>query len=260
MATTLVVVPVYGQWDYALDTVTSLYRAADASFYDSCQSVECVVYDDASPDYKPEYEAAIRAVDPRVTFHRFEKNAGMTRSWNAGLSLARERAIPFTCLANSDLLFTPNWDRYLRDAAASHALAGPVSNAPGHTTKHQDVARYKPDYVLSDEWKDLVATADQLRASHPTTVIRARVNGFCMMAGTELAWKYPFDKDNVLDPSCPMAGNEDRLQDRWERVGMTFAVVPASFVFHYRSVTRGDRYKKGRWMRRGPQPQRRSEL
>jgi GT2 family glycosyltransferase len=183
----------------------------------------------------------------------------MTRSWNAGLALARALDYKYTCLANSDLLFSPGWDSYLRDACDTHILAGPVSNAAGHTSKYQDVARYLPDYKLSDKWDDLADVATKLRYSHHSKV-NARVNGFCMMTRTELAWEHAFDAENVLDPSCPMAGNEDRLQDRWTKRGQSFAVVPASYVFHYRSVTRGNKYKRGRWMRMGEQPKKGKEL
>lgn len=258
MSLTLVVVPVHSHWDYALKTVKSLYWAAENSFFDSSNSVDCVVYDDGSPDYSEEREKELLAVDRRVSFIRYKDNAGMTRSWNNGLTLARTGKYEFCCLANSDLLFTPGWDLWLRDACKDYALTGPVSNAAGHTSKFQDVALYANNYKLSDDWADLSRTADELRVSQLGKVVPARVNGFCMMTRTQLAWKHAFDKYHVFDPSCPMAGNEDRLQDRWKKAGLDFAVVPTSYVFHYRSVTRGDRYKKGRWMRMA-QPPKRSE-
>ena len=252
MANLLVVVPVYSQWEYAVAAVESLYRAADAAYFESSGEVDCVVFDDGSPDYDPAWERKLLAVDRRVSFVRYKDNAGMTRSWNSGLNLARAGGYHSCCLTNSDVLFAPNWDAHLRAAvseAGGYALAGPVSNAPGHTTRHQDVAKYLPDYRLSDAWTDLKATAEALGARAPAPV-PSRLNGFCLMTRTELAWAHPFDRHHVLDPKCPMAGNEDRLQDRWAKAGLTFAVCPRSFVFHYRSVTRGDRFKKGRWMRR----------
>lgn len=249
MANLLVVVPVHSHWDYAVRTVESLYRAADASYFDSSGEVDCVVYDDGSPDYDLAWERKLLAVDRRVSFVRYTDNRGMTRSWNAGLNLARAGGYYSCCLTNSDVLFTPGWDAHLRAAVnGDYALAGPVSNAPGHTTKHQDVAKYLPAYELADDWDALKATAAAL-AARGLSPVQARVNGFCMMTRTELAWANRFDKYHVLDPKCPMAGNEDRLQDRWEKAGLKFCVVPSSFVFHYRSVTRGDRFKRGRWMR-----------
>lgn len=248
MPNLLVVVPVYSHWDYAVRTVASLYRAAAASYFESSADVHCVVIDDGSPDHSPLWEQRLLDIDPRVTFIRYSNNAGMTRSWNVGLGIARVGHFHWCCLANSDLLFTPGWDAHLRTAGDEYALVGPVSNAPGHTTKHQDVARYLPGYTLSDDWDDLKAVAADL-GSRGLAPVPARVNGFCMLTRTAVAWANPFDKDHVLDPRCPMAGNEDRLQDRWARAGLKFAVVPSAFVFHYRSVTRGDRFRKGRWMR-----------
>jgi GT2 family glycosyltransferase len=248
MPVLLVVVPVYSHWEYAVRTVASLYRAADASCFESSADVACVVLDDGSPDYSPLWEQRLLDIDPRVSFLRYPDNRGMTRSWNAGLKLARAGGNVWCCLANSDLLFTPGWDAHLRLAGNEYALTGPVSNAPGHTSKVQDVGVYLPDYVLSDEWGALKTVADDL-GSRGLSPVPARVNGFCMMTRTEVAWAHPFNADHVLDPRCPMAGNEDRLQDRWAKAGLRFAVCPASFVFHYRSVTRGDRFRKGRWMR-----------
>lgn len=254
MALQLVVVPVYSHWAYALRTVESLYRAADASHFESSAAVDCIVYDDGSPDYDPAWERRLLAVDRRVSFVRYKDNQGMTRSWNAGLNLARAGGYYACCLGNSDLLFTPGWDAHLRAALNNgYALAGPVSNAAGHTSRHQDVAKYLPNYTLTDDWDALKHTADDL-GSRGLTNVPARLNGFCMMTLTDVAWKHRFDKYHVFDPKCPMAGNEDRLQDRWEKAGLKFCVVPSAFVFHYRSVTRGDRFCKGRWMRATPEP------
>ncbi len=262
MALTLVVVPVHGHWEYALRTVKSLYWANESSQFDSSQETDCVVFDDASPDYSKEREQALLAVDRRVSFVRYKDRAGMTRSWNSGLNLARAGSYVYACLANSDLMFTPAWDEPLRDALKAHALVGPVSNAPGLTSRVQAVEPYDPEYKLSDDWPDLAATAGRLRASQRGVVIPAKVNGFCMMTRTDVAWKNAYDRHHVFDPGKPMAGNEDELQKRWAARGLTSAVVPASFVFHYRSVTRGDRYRKGRWMRMGQSApaKKRSEL
>jgi GT2 family glycosyltransferase len=46
-----------------------------------------------------------------------------------------------------------------------------------------------------------------------------------------------------------MTGNEDELQARWAKKGMKSGVVLSTFIFHYRSVSRGDKYKWGRWYR-----------
>ena len=43
---------------------------------------------------------------------------------------------------------------------------------------------------------------------------------------------------------------EDELQDRWKAKGWKFGVACGSFIFHYRSVTRGIKYAKGKWSRK----------
>jgi hypothetical protein len=46
-----------------------------------------------------------------------------------------------------------------------------------------------------------------------------------------------------------MTGNEDELQSRWRAKGMKFAAALGSFIFHYRSVSRGKKFAKGKWLR-----------
>ena len=70
-----------------------------------------------------------------------------------------------------------------------------------------------------------------------------------MLARTDVWWKGKFDKQYVFDPRKKMAGNEDELQKRWKRIGQRSGFVPSSFIFHYRSVTRGERYKDRGWHR-----------
>ena len=61
-----------------------------------------------------------------------------------------------------------------------------------------------------------------------------------MVARTRTWWSGAYDKDHVFDPSHPMTENEMELEMRWSMVGRRFAIAPGSFVFHYRSVSRGE--------------------
>ena len=189
----------------------------------------------------------------RSPFHRFPFNAGMTRSWNAGLALARDLGATYCCITNNDVVFAPGWDVPLaRWCDEGYALTGPVTNAPGHTIGRQGVARWCPGYEPSDDPAAIAAVASHLADAHPDTVVPGRLNGFCLFGRTDVFWSHAFDATAgfVLDPAYPMERNEERLQDRWAAAGLRFAAVPASYVLHYRSVARGDRFRRGQAMRR----------
>jgi hypothetical protein len=47
-----------------------------------------------------------------------------------------------------------------------------------------------------------------------------------------------------------MTLSEYELQGRWRKDNLHIGFCPGSFVFHYRAVTRGDRYKRGKWYRK----------
>ena len=67
-----------------------------------------------------------------------------------------------------------------------------------------------------------------------------RLNGFCMAANTETWWAGAHGKEHVFDPGkkFKLTKNEDELQGRWERLKLPVGIVPGSFVFHYRGVSR----------------------
>ncbi len=243
----LVVVPAYSFWEYTVAAVRSAYACSELS-------LQCAVFDDASPDFTQEDEQRVRAIDASVHFHRFELNAGMTRSWNAGLALARDIGAEYCCITNNDVVFSPGWDSPLaRWCDEGFALTGPVTNAPGHTIGRQGVSRWLAAYEASDDERTIAEVARRLRLDHPDTIVEGRLNGFCLFGRTDVFWKHAFDPDRdlVLDPAFAMERNEEVLQDRWARDGLTFGAVPASYVLHYRSVARGDRYRRGQSLRRG---------
>jgi len=67
-----------------------------------------------------------------------------------------------------------------------------------------------------------------------------RINGFCMAAKTETWWLGAHTKEFVFDSGrkFKLTKNEDELQGRWEKKGIAVGIVPGSFVFHYRGVSR----------------------
>jgi GT2 family glycosyltransferase len=240
----VVIVPSFSHFGYAKTTVETALAHTPGC--------KVALVDDASPDWKKQDWKKWPLAGMHL--HRFARNGGLTRSWNYGLRLARDWGAPYAVCANSDLLFTPGWFEALKASlAAGCHLAGPVTNAPGHNPLQQ-VARYLPDYKLTDDPRYLAKAAARLgRLFQPGHFVKARLNGYCMAARTDVWWSGTHDKDSVFDPKHKMVLNEDELQGRWKKLGRLAGAVPASFVFHYRGVSRrhGHRGKEGRgWFRK----------
>ena len=87
-----VVIPTYGQFDYALKCLDSLVRLT--------ADYQCIVIDDGSPDWSDAVRADIEHIVPRQHLHleRFETNRGLTAAWNQGLTLARQFGNPCAAL------------------------------------------------------------------------------------------------------------------------------------------------------------------
>jgi glycosyltransferase involved in cell wall biosynthesis len=257
-----VIVPTFNHLEYAASAVAS---ALDWSL----PGTVALVVDDASPDWhRPsvgvtKHLNGLRAVygKSRVQLERFDVNGGLTRSWNRGLQLAREQGYEYACCTNSDVLFSPGWDIPVYTALdAGLALAGPVTNAPG--TEHaQWVGHLLPDYRPSDLLSELICVSE-LISGHRERHVEGTVNGFCMVARTATWWANAYDDAHVFrprndftsrgerNPTPLMTLNEYELQRRWHAKGLRTGFCPGSFVFHYRSVSRGDAHRKGQWLRK----------
>ncbi len=223
----LVVIPTYGQLDYGVEAArTALTHTPGCTV---------LVVDDCSPEWnsfdKKRFPTGTR-------FHRFGKNGGLTRSWNLGLRVARDEKFEFACCTNSDVLFTPSWADPLVWATGHGAhLVGPLTNAPGHQAKQQ-VKRHLPDFVVRDDPAYLAEQAQKLSVRNRFTFTEMRLNGFCLFARTDVWWAGAFSPTDVFNPKFKLTKNEDELQGRWLKAGRVCAMVPTSFVFHYRGVTR----------------------
>ena len=255
-----VIVPTYGHFEYAA-------RAIRSALGHTRTKTHVIVVDDGSVgglDALKNLYHQLETGRSRLTLFGFDNNGGLTRSWNQGLRIARNLGCAYTCCGNSDLVFPVGWDVPIVTALENRDvhLVGPVTNAPGTESK-QDVKRYVHKYELTDEQAKLDKLCMQLTNDYGSEIIEATINGFCMVAKTETWWKNAFDKENVFrprndydsqgrpNPTPLMTLNEYELQRRWHKAGLKSAICPGSFVFHYRAVSRGDRYKKGNWYRMG---------
>lgn len=256
------VIPTYGAFEYAKTTIESAFEHTQGSL--------CVLMvDDASPDWEahgvPLYEdCRSRYGHARFRSVRYVENGGLTRSWNCGLNYfnSPECEAEHICCANSDLIFTRNWDLPLRAAAEAFALVGPMTNTPG-TCEEQDYKTLMRDLRLTDDPKLLDREARFIAKVYAgmTRQVKA-INGFCLFARRDTWFSGAFAQEEVFrprndfnskgqrNPTPLMTLNEDELQHRWTNLGRKFGICFDSLVFHYRSVSRGERYAKGDWQRK----------
>jgi len=121
------------------------------------------------------------------------------------------------------------------------ALVGPVTNAPGHRPRQQVKGLVK-GYKVSDDQAYIDGVAARLSQDRRLELWSPnRINGFCMAAKTETWWAGAHGAEHVFDPGrkFKLTKNEDELQGRWEKKKIAVGIVPGSFVFHYRGVSRG---------------------
>lgn len=243
-------------------------RISLASFFATTPSAVAIVVDDGSADWNREYEQSLEQLAAQYTnvsikFIHFPKNGGLTRSWNAGLTLANSLKLDYAIAGNNDVIFTTNWYAGMLHALNNgYHLVGPLSNAPGITAKGaQQIERYISNFKVTDDRDKLNSYAAELYNAQFGSVIERPINGFFQLASMD-SWvkgKYdsihfyrpvnPFTSKGYVNTTPLMTLNEDELQKRWRDKHMKSAVVLSSFIFHYRAVTRGDRYRRGNWYR-----------
>jgi GT2 family glycosyltransferase len=232
----------------ALQAAETAARKSDSTGLGFSVSWEDVFfYDDASPPDK----ARLWDKSPYASLFTVERSVsrqGCTTGWNAGLRWARSRGLPAVVIANDDVIFSVNWSRSLAQGVTAFSLVGPLSNTPGTANPAvQGIWNYVPAYRPSDDLLEIDRVASLLPAD--ASPIPSPVNGFCMAGRVSAWWQYAWSPQEVFNPAYPMGGNEDDLQRRGRHRGMTTAVCPGSFVFHYRSLSRGPRFARDMWYR-----------
>jgi glycosyltransferase involved in cell wall biosynthesis len=269
MPSLLVVVPTYNQFDYAIHAIRT--ALAHTTQFDT----HVAVVDDASPDRLnktaayAEYVTKLEALQHefgrrRITTFSFDSNGGLTRSWNAGLRIACRDTHDFCCITNSDVLFAPGWDVPLLPAIRQgFDLLGPVTNTPG-TEKEQYVGNYSVVYDKrhKDDTEHIAAVQQELATNQGSRVKISVLNGFCLFGAVRATWwdtAYSatdvFCPVNTLNargrknPTPLMTLNEYEFQTRLHARGRRSGICLGSYVYHYRAVSRGDKYKRGDWAR-----------
>jgi len=240
MCTYCFICPTYGHYEYA--------RAAVKSFFENTPNGVAIIVDDGHAEFHKFWDESWN-----VTAHHFKNSQGLTRSWNYGLAQARNMGAEYAICGNSDILFSPGWEvgpaRLLADNSV--ALVGPLSNGPGLSNKQQNIWDHIAGYQPNDAKEDIMKVATELSQKYEATDCRVprAINGFFMIGRTLRWWEGRFDDANIFHPHLRM-GDEHELQKRFGQRGWKCLVSLRSYIFHYRSVTRGDKFKHGMWFRR----------
>jgi glycosyltransferase involved in cell wall biosynthesis len=251
-----VIIPVYNHWNYATDCVDSLLATTPG--------VHVILVDDCSPEVPPAawLKERFHQSNGHNVYVRHPKNEQLTAAWNTGFRHAFRINPDFIVAGNSDILFSPDWWIALQQASRiGYHLVGPMTNTPGNT-KLQEITRLIPTYATDHTEAGIARVSTALRGWR-NHVEPTPINGFFMWAKTA-DWKSGAYKENFVfrpsnshfnsgkkNPTPLMTGNEDELQSRWgNKLKRKFGVACGSFIFHYRSVTRGIHYAKGRWSRK----------
>ncbi|MBK5307527.1 MAG: glycosyltransferase [Frankiaceae bacterium] len=223
-----VVIPFYGKAAYTAACALSVQRCSWAQ-------TDVVVVDDGSPHALSARRLLAQLPAP-VRIVRSDVNRGYTASVNAGVQAAAHDVV---VILNNDTRVTPGWDAPLIAALADPGVfaAGPLSNA----ASYQSVPALRTDGGWAvNEFDPAVAPdalAAALRARFPGTLVPLSIlNGFCYAVRRE-----DFLRLGGLDEDAFPSGygEEVDLMLRARKAGMRNVVTPASFVYHYKSVTFG---------------------
>jgi glycosyltransferase involved in cell wall biosynthesis len=268
-----IVIPTFGAWNYVIKAVRSAFDASETPL----ANLHVCIVDDASPTWNQWFEVADKHLDASKAKHletlHFTANGGLIRGQNAGLQWARKNGFDYCCIANSDVIFGAGWDKVLAEANNLYDLLGPVTNAPG-SEEPQQVSNYlqspqaraalkflESKSAFSDKPMEINQIARYLRDIHRSAVEQGPVNGFCLWAKTATWWDNAYDKRHVFCPSNDfnskgqsnptplMTLSEYELQHRWRHRNLKTGYCPGAYVFHYRSVSRGEMYRGRNWYR-----------
>jgi len=253
---------------YTAEVFANYTQKALESFFATTPGGTAIIVNDGSTGWSSDYEQSLLGLKNNysdVSLHllNFPQLGGLTRSWNAGLAKAEELGLDYAIAGNNDIIFSNNWyEGMLLALANGYELVGPISNAPGITAGgKQNVELYSPDYTLTDNLDEVNKVAEHVHKTYFGKTIESKVNGFFLMATLKSWIKGKFDEHNFfrpknshystgwLNPTPLMTANEDELQGRWAEKDMKSGIVLSTFIFHYRSVSRGNGYKLGKWYR-----------
>lgn len=220
-----IVIPVWNNVEYTIKAVDSIRINTHPNLY------EIVIVDNGSTDGTKDYLKKLVAEDPdHVRVITNDVNLGFSGGINTGLRALSAFNWEYCCIANNDLIFTPNWLYQMLECLQQSPIenlgaVGPVSNAAGGSQGVQ--ANYKTEAEMA-QW------SQEHHQLHPRNWVEAgRLVGLCVLMTRKL-----FDTVGYLD--------ERFLGGMWEDndwclrarlAGFKFAIDRSTFLHHFMSKT-----------------------
>jgi hypothetical protein len=129
------------------------------------------------------------------------------------------------------------------------------------TNREQYLNVWDPSLIPDNTQASVDAITQKLKKGSGT-VREGPINGFFIF-GSSPAWqRVAYDNEQVFpsrieimpsghtNPHPNITGGEDWLAARCRKLGMKMGISLGSYVFHFRSVTRGKRYVTPGWSRK----------
>ena len=231
-----VVIPVFNASIHVEELIPSLIRHTSSPF-------EILLFDDGSDEFGQERTRRLQEFDPRVRYHRHDKNIGYTRNINIAL---QSTVADFVILINSDTIVTANWLKKMYSALVSDdkiAAVGPVSNA----ASWQSVPRTK---ASNGEWM-VNAFPSEIKPDDIARLVERHslamwpefplLNGFCTLFRREALEQAGYFDDQSFPEGY---GEENDLCLRLASLGWSMKVCDDAYVHHKKSQSFGHERRK----------------
>ena len=258
-----IIIPLWNGLEYTKQAVETIKRNTHTNLY------EVVFVDNASTDGTKEYLKQLVQEDPehfRVITNPVNK--GFAGGMNTGLQAIQSFKWEYCCVANNDLLFTPNWlvqllecIQHARIPGAEVGAVAPVSNAAGGTQGIQvnyqninDVDNWAVSYhrANAQKWTEegrlvglcLLMTRkyyDQVGGFDERFIggmwedndicLRGRMKGFRYVCDRSTFLHHYFHKTfqgNKMDSAGLFHGNKKRYYDKWAAPDSEFEQIAAA--------------------------------
>jgi GT2 family glycosyltransferase len=219
----IVCIPVYGQFDLAIDCLRAVART-------SPPDARVIVIDDASRHALTDVVPSELMADTRITFLRNEVNIGFVGTANRAFGL---RAGHDVVLLNSDVLVPPRWLERLMDAAASSPGIATVSSIANEASILTPIVDGR---VVEIRRADLDIINERLGSLPPIDPPESPVAvGHCLYITTDALEKVGHF-DTIFSPGY---GEEVDFSLRCSALGFRHVVAPNLCVFHVGAASFG---------------------
>ena len=178
---------------------------------------------------------------------------GLTGTWNRGITLCMAEGAAVVVLANDDILFDCSVMHILYSASQEKSVPGkvfcPLTNEPGcraseDTTTSPEGIFIKRGELLCDFNQRQLGATPRAESDFILEVggVPGNCNGFFMVFPKRALLSNVHSRGYWFDPTIPFGGNETEWCKRFIKIGGRAAVVPRTFIYHYKN----EAWRRGR--------------